>query len=186
MGRPKRKPSVNEVSLEEFNKMSRSEKMSYMRMERIPPEYLTALIMDYKFKKNINKTQPMPSELAEVLLIIIDKTAGSSGWRGYTDDWKEEFKGRAIEHVLKYAHGFDPTKVDGDPFNYFRMMIGHAFVQSWAKLKKYHENHVAYNGEMAYSENEWDEGQTGSVDLQTITPNMDCLDWGGKLEDYTM
>ena len=80
------------------------------RNNKIDTIYLSDLVMDYKLKKSLDSEFPMPKELAEVVLIMIDKMLGSPSWRGYTPDWKEEFRGRAIEHVLKYGHNFSPEK----------------------------------------------------------------------------
>ena len=157
-------------------------KMSEMRYGRIERSYLLELVMDYKFKRKLDSDYPMPRELAEVVLIIIDKMLGSASWRKYTDDWKEEFRGRAIEHVLKYAHNFDPEKSKtgkNDPYNYFAMIIGNAFIQSWRKCKTYTDNNVILNHDLLYNENLWD-GNSESVanDVESVTPNIEALDWG--------
>ena len=85
----------------------REYELAEMRNGRIGKEYLQSLVMDYKFKKKIDSRYSMPRELAEVVIIIIDKMLGSPSWRRYSEDWKEEFRGRAIEHVLKYALHLD-------------------------------------------------------------------------------
>ena len=158
------------------------EKLLEMRHGRIDKAYLLELVMDYKFKRKLDKGFPMPSELAEVVLIIIDKQLGSNSWRKYSDDWKEEFRGRAIEHVLKYAHNFDPLKSKNgkgnDPYNYFAMIIGNAFIQSWRKLKNYTDTNVIINYDLMYQDNEWSESQELRPDTDTITPDLNKLDWG--------
>lgn len=173
----KAKPS--ELSLE---RIQYEKKIMEMRHGRIDRGYLLELVMDYKFKKKLDSEFPMPKELAEVILVIIDKTLGSSSWRKYTDDWKEEFRGRAIEHALKYAHNFNPEKSKtgktNDPYYYFAMIITNAFIQSWRKCKTYTDNNVILNHDLLYNENNWDGDQTNQNDIETVTPNIDALDWG--------
>ena len=156
-------------------------RLQEMRHGRIERKYLTDLVMDYKFKKQLDLNYPMPTELAEVVLIIIDKMLGSSSWRKYSDDWKEEFRGRAIEHVLKYAHNFDADKSKSgknDPYNYFAMIISNAFIQSWRKCKAYTDANVIMNHDLIYRENAWEEDQESRTDIESVTPNLDALDWG--------
>lgn len=158
-----------------------AERLQSMRTGRIDKTYLTELVVDYKFKRKLDESYPMPHELAEVILIIIDKMLGSSSWRNYTDDWKEEFRGRAILHVLKYAHNFDPEKSKtgkNDPYNYFAMIISNAFIQSWKKCKVYSDNNVLLNDEVLYNANNWDEVYAATPDTGTVTPNTDAIDWG--------
>jgi hypothetical protein len=174
------------IDLEKLNKSHdmhalREKHLTEMRNGRIEKTYLSKLVSEYKLKKSIDPEFPMPSELAEVVLIIIDKMLGSASWRGYSDDWKEEFRGRAIEHVLKYAHNFDPHKSKSgknDPYNYFAMIIGNAFIQSWRKCKTYSDNNVLMNDEIIYNKNNWAADQDSTTDVDSITPNIDAIDWG--------
>jgi len=155
--------------------------LAEMRNGRIERGYLKELVIDYKFKKQVDPTYSMPRELAEVVIIIVDKMLGSSSWRNYTDDWKEEFRGRAIEHVLKYAHNFNMKKCNGgknDPYNYFAMIITNAFIQSWRKCKAYSERNILLNPEMLYNENNWEVDQEHRPDVQSFIPKIDNLDWG--------
>lgn len=156
--------------------------LSQMRNGRIDKNYLLKIVMEYKFKKQLNKDFSMPKELAEVVLIIIDKMLGSSSWRGYTGDWKEEFRGRALEHIVKYSHRFDPNKYKSgknpDPYNYFAMIISHAFMQSLKKCKIYTENIVVMNDDVLYNTNNWTKDQDFDPNVQSFTPSVDSLDWG--------
>jgi hypothetical protein len=180
---PRRKKLTDEEKLEQAapQPITFDQRIKSMRTGRIEKEYLSDLVMAYKFKKNIDSTYPMPRELAEVVLIIIDKMLGSASWRNYTDDWKEEFRGRAIEHVLKYAHNFDPEKSKSgknDPYNYFAMIISNAFIQSWKKCKAYADSNVLLNDEILYNVESWDELYETPPTMGTINPNPDAIDWG--------
>lgn len=182
---PRRKKLTEEEQrkqVEEQANMTYEQRLQQMRTGRIEKAYLLELVMNYKFKKKIDEAYPMPRELAEVVLIIIDKMLGSASWRNYTDDWKEEFRGRAIEHVLKYTHNFDPKKSKNgkgnDPYNYFAMIIHNAFVQSWKKCKAYSENNVLLNDEILYNAESWDDVYEANPDHGIVNPNTDAIDWG--------
>ena len=155
----------------------RKEKLNQMRHGRIEKSYLTELVLEYKMSKVVNPQHPMPEELAEVILIIIDKMLGSGNWRNYTDDWKEEMRGRAVEHVLRYTQNFDPVK-SNDPYNYFAMVISNAFIQSWRKCKNWTDQNVILNHELMHSDNNWDGESDGETNPVGRIPNTDSLDWG--------
>ena len=125
-----------------------------MRNGKIDKEYLGKLLFAWKEVKAINPDASMPEELAQIMLIIIDKTLGSSSWRGYSDDWKEEFKGRAIEHLLKYGHRYKAGKAM-DPYNYFATIISNAFIQSWRKCKQYSDHTVRLNDTVIHNNGEY-------------------------------
>ncbi len=159
-------------------------RLANLRNNKIPKEYLTNLILSYKANKRLDPDFGMPTELAETVLIIIDKMLGSSAWRGYTPDWKEEFRGKAIEHVLKYVHNFSIEKCKegkNDPYNYIAMISKQAFVQSWRKLKLYSENNININHDVIFKEENWNSENElkEGVDIQ-VNPTMEYLDWGNE------
>ncbi len=170
------------ITMPKLTRIEREAKLREMRNGKIERRYLLGLVVDYKRKRLFEPQFPMPRELAEVLLVIVDKTMGSASWRQYSDDWKEEFRGRAIEHVLKYAHNFNPIKSEtgktNDPYYYFSRMITNAFIQSWRKCKTYTDDNVLLNHDLLYNDNNWDGEQTNQNDVHTVTPNIDALDWG--------
>ena len=133
----------------------RERRLSGLRTGKIAKNYLMPMVMQYKsIKKKVPKAS-MPRELAEVMLIIIEKNLGSPSFRRYSPDWKEEMRGRAVEHLLKYSHNFDPAKcAEGkdDPYNYFAMIANMAFVQSLKKLKTHSEHTVIINHDVLYDD----------------------------------
>lgn len=82
----------------------------------------------------------MQTELAEVFLALIEKVIGSNSWRGYSEDWKEEFRGLALCHICKYSIKFNESR-STDAANYFYTMISNAFRQSLKKCKTYSEHY---------------------------------------------
>lgn len=168
----------------------REARLSALRNGRIEKEYLLPLVMQYKALKKLKPRAQMPTELAEVILIIIDKNLGSPSWRRYTADWKEEMRGRAIEHLLKYSHNFDPTRcAEGkdDPYNYFARIATTAFIQSLKKLKVYDEHNVILNHDLLYNDSQVE--NLDSIDIRVdvlsrttgFTPTESNIDWGHDL-----
>lgn len=179
MSRRKKEEEPKEYSPREL-------RLANLRNNKISTQYLSELVMDYKMKKSLDIDFPMPKELAEVVLIMIDKMLGSQSWRGYSPDWKEEFRGRAIEHVLRYGHNFSPEKCKngkGDAFNYFAMIIVNAFVQSLKKCKLYSENNILINHDVIYNEQMYNDDQELKLDsdVKFINPDIDSLDYGSNL-----
>jgi hypothetical protein len=155
--------------------------ISQMKVGRIPKEYLTKLLLDYRFEKAVDKNTPMPRLLAQVILIIVEKMIGSSNWRNYSQDWKEDFRGKAYEHILKYAHNFDQAKCSAgkgaDPYNYIAQIVYRAFVQSWRKCKQHAERNAPMNPNLVYMSNHWDEDQLVTPDNEMMTPDITSMDW---------
>lgn len=167
----------------EYNPMQsdRERRLSILRTGKISKQYLSPLVMHYKKMKAINPRASMPRELAEVIMIIIDKNLGSPSWRRYSIDWKEEMRGRAIEHLLKYSHNFDPEKcAEGkdDPYNYFAMIANMAFIQSLKKLKLYSEHNVTINLDLLYTDAQWEEVLGYKPEEQMVNPDISNLAWG--------
>ncbi len=146
------------ITMPKLTRIEREAKLREMRNGKIERRYLLGLVVDYKRKRLFEPQFPMPR------------------------DWKEEFRGRAIEHVLKYAHNFNPIKSEtgktNDPYYYFSRMITNAFIQSWRKCKTYTDDNVLLNHDLLYNDNNWDGEQTNQNDVHTVTPNIDALDWG--------
>lgn len=156
--------------IEEEPVLTYAQRLSAMRNGRIDKEYLSELIMQYKFKRSVDSTFPMPRELAEVALIVIDKTLGGYRWRGYTEDWKEEMRGKAIEHVLKYVHNYDAVKSsqdskNKDPYYYIGRIASNAFIQSWKKCDEYSSATIPLNDDILHS---YDNSDEYNVTLKSI------------------
>lgn len=173
---------VTESHLSEHAK--RKARLALIRIGKISREYLMSLIMNYKAKKDLWDEYPVPRELGEVFQIIVEKNIGAPRWRRYSPDWKDDMRTRAISHLLRYSHNFDPYKCEtgknDDPYNYFAMIANMAFTQTLNKCKIYAENNVLMNPEVIYNENSWGgENQDRVADITQNTPNIDAIDWGG-------
>lgn len=169
---------------QQFYLSDRERRIAALKTGKISKDYLLPLVMQYKSLKTAHPRAQMPRELAEVILIIIDKNLGSPSWRRYSPDWKEEMRGRAIEHLLKYSHNFDPSKCaagNDDPYNYFAMIANMAFIQSLKKLKQHSENTILINHDVLYNESQWSEYSDLRIEIETSEPQISNLDWGQAL-----
>lgn len=163
----------------------REKRLSSLRTGRISKEDLLPLVTRYKLMKKEDARAQMPRELADVILIIIDKNLGSPSWRRYSPDWKEEMRGRAIEHLLKYSHNFDAAKCAAghdDPYNYFAMIANMAFIQSLKKLKLHSEHTILMNHDVLYNETQWAQfSESVGIEVEVSEPQITNLDWGQSL-----
>ena len=170
----------------EMSKMNSRQVMESFRSKRIHTKLLSRLVMDYKARKSINPESRMGNNLGRLFIIIIDKQLGSKNWRGYSDDWKVEFKGKAFEHLCRYADRFDPMKCqDGEDgaFNYFYQITRRAFIQALKKQKRYTETNLLLNDSVGHEQNEWSGNQSGEVDIESISPDVENLDSGHTLTE---
>lgn len=63
---------------------------------------------DLEYLENIHITSRYSKErFGKMLMLIIKNLAVKPSFSGYTDNWKDEFFGNAIEKVLLYSHNFD-------------------------------------------------------------------------------
>ena len=72
----------------------------------------------------------------------------------------------------------NPEKCKNDPYSYFARMVNNAFIQSWRKCKTYTDNNVIINYELMYQDNEWSDSQENRPDMDSVTPDLNRLDWG--------
>jgi hypothetical protein len=82
----------------------------------------------------------MDGRLGKIISIIVDKVLGGPRFSGYTAEWKEEYRGLALEHCVRYVHNYNPEKCakskSGDPYNYIKKTIRSACFQKWDDLDK--------------------------------------------------
>lgn len=110
-----------------------------MRSGKIDKDILTKLLVELKdCRKKYGKEYPVSEPLGYVFNVVIDKNLGNQKWRGYTPDWKQEMRDRAIELLIKHSHNFDPVKMqvtkNVDPYYYLAKITFCAFIQAHNKL----------------------------------------------------
>lgn len=156
-------------------------RMARLRYERIDVDELSRLTIDHCDKKKIDPEYEMTNELGEMIFIIVEKMLGGSQYRGYTPDWKEEMRGKAYEHTVKYIKNFNITKVKAGQydaaFNYYAMIITNAFKQAIKQQKAYTEKNKILNDAYGYNQAEM-ESDRSMVDSSYIYPDESRLDYG--------
>lgn len=110
-----------------------------MRSGRIDKKILTNLLVELRDKRRkYGNDYPVSNALGYVFNVVIDKNLGNHKWRGYTNDWKQEMRDRAIELLIKHSHNFDPEKMEkaknADPYYYLGKITFCAFIQAHNKL----------------------------------------------------
>lgn len=77
----------------------------------------------------------VPKYIGECIYLICKNLAMKWQFSGYTQHWKEEMIGDAIENCLTAAGNFNPDKYT-NPHAYFTMVAWHAFIRRIQKEKK--------------------------------------------------
>ena len=160
------------------------ERMSTMRADRIDEKWLAELTIKHCLGKKKDKGYRMSEYLGEIVDIIIDKTMSGQEFRGYTNDWKTEMRGKAREHVVKYVHNFNIGLIKNNNFsvvfNYYMTIVIRAFRQSLKQQRTYVERNSLLNDQIGVDKNEAD-GDRCAFDLDAAFPNEDNLDYGRPL-----
>lgn len=112
-----------------------------MRSGRIDKNILRKLLVELRNnRKQYGDDYHVSEALGYVFNVVIDKNLGNGKWRGYTPDWKEEMRDRALELLIRHSHNFDPMKMQKsknvDPYYYLAKITFCAFIQAKEKLAK--------------------------------------------------
>jgi hypothetical protein len=97
-------------------------------------------IMEYKkacrvAKKNGAIKPKIPDKIGKCLLLIAQNQLNKSWFMGYTQSYKEEMLGDAMENVIQYFDNFDPKK-SHNPFSYMSQICYFAFKRRIDREKK--------------------------------------------------
>jgi DNA-directed RNA polymerase specialized sigma subunit len=74
--------------------------------------------------KDDNIKRPMPTEVAESIMKLVNNFSNKRNFSGYT--YLDDMKSEALITCVKYAHNFDPAK-SNNAFAYFTQIINNAF-----------------------------------------------------------
>lgn len=77
----------------------------------------------------------MPNSIGDAIIDIARGFSSFHKFSRYTEDWKEEMVGDAIEIVVKYLDRFDETKYK-NPHAYITMICNNCFIQRITQEKK--------------------------------------------------
>lgn len=67
-------------------------------------------------------------ELGAMFIKVAEKLASAANFAGYT--WKDEMIGLGIYFLCSYAHNYDPTKKNCNPFAYVTTICKNGFLQT--------------------------------------------------------
>lgn len=131
-------PTNIEMLQEKFNRVKETYK-EFLETE-IQDEELTKYRRDYLredllYLDDLQLTANYSKErFGKMLMLIIKNLAVKPSFSGYTDNWKDEFFGNAIEKVLLYSHNFDEellskrTGKKSKAFAYITQICFNAFI----------------------------------------------------------
>jgi hypothetical protein len=118
---------------------------------------LQAEFVIYATKKELWLSQgkgipPMSNKIGQAIIDIATRRTYSRNFVGYTQAWKEEMIGDAIETCARYAHNYNPFKYN-NPFAYITQLVTNAIIlrikrekkQTYIKFKSYDNAH-GFNG----------------------------------------
>jgi hypothetical protein len=103
---------------------------------------------------------PLSHKIGAAILQIANRRTYSWNFISYTQHWKEEMIGDAVETCVRYAHNYNPEKYN-NPFAYITQLVTNALKQRIKTEKK--KLYVKYklfdnaNGFQAFADEEHDE-----------------------------
>ena len=129
---------------------------------------------------------PLTRKIGQAILDIAHRRSYSNKFIGYTNEWKEEMVGDAIEICCRYAHNYDPIKYN-NPFAYITTMVTHAIINR-IKIEK-RQQYVKYKvfdvkgGYAAYEDGEGEINSEMDMDKINYSEALEYIaDYEEKLE----
>lgn len=157
--------SIREISLNELDSLSFELEIDNEKKENNHYVDNKQLQLDFiKYSKlkqeKLSKGEPIPplsNPICKAILDTCKRLSYSKTFIGYTQDWKEEMIGDAIETCVRYAHNYNPEKYD-NPFAYITKLATNAYFNAIKKEKlKTYVKYKAFErsgGFQAYSDDE--------------------------------
>lgn len=113
-------------------------------------------LCEWKEELKTNPDKVLPDEVALGIVKIAQNLTRRYNFSGYTQSWKEEMVGDAIEHCLRYIKNFNTDKFN-NPHAYITRICFNAFVQ---RLNKEHkQTAIKYKVFLCESVNNLEEGE---------------------------
>lgn len=78
---------------------------------------------------------PLTNKIGQAIIDISTRRTYSRNFVGYTQAWKEEMIGDAIETCARYAHNYNPFKYN-NPFAYITQLVTNAIILRIKREKK--------------------------------------------------
>ena len=164
---------IDSLTFELANKAQAEKKKPehYINNKDLQAEYLLYHETKLAALEKGDPPPPLTDKIGQAILSIATRRAFSRNFVGYTQHWKEEMIGDAIEACIKYAHNYNPVKYN-NPFAYITQIVNNAMAnrinrektQTYIKYKSF-DNLQGFSGELDDNVNE--------DDLQAMDLNSD-------------
>lgn len=97
---------------------------------------LYAEFVDYHERcKKAGEKLPLTNKIGHAILAISERRAYSRNYLNYTNAWKEEMIGDAVDICCRYVHNFNPEK-SNNPFAYITQLVNNAYIQRIKREKR--------------------------------------------------
>lgn len=108
--------------------MSKKKPKHYVDNKELYEEFCKYYELKQEALANGEEIPPLTDKICVAIMNIAEKFCYTPSFMRYSESWKEEMRGDAIEVCVKYAHNFDPTKYK-NPFAYLTQFIHNAYIQ---------------------------------------------------------
>lgn len=155
---------IDSLTFELANKAQAEKKKPehYINNKELQEEYVKYHKMKLEALERGEGPPPLTDAIGRAILSIATRRAFSRNFVGYTQHWKEEMIGDAIEACIRYAHNYNPEKYN-NPFAYITQIVNNAMAnrinrektQTYIKYKAF-DNLAGFHGELDDNVNEED------------------------------
>jgi hypothetical protein len=105
----------------------------------------TNILVTYYNAPDSPEGQVAYEQIGKIFLLLVNKIASSSNWRGYDQFIKDEMKQDALFMMITKLSKYDHEKYD-NPFSYFSSVVINVFRQHMNKLKRSMQRNVRFEG----------------------------------------
>lgn len=160
----------------------------YVNNKELQAEFVVYHAKKVQWQSEGRGNPPLTNKIGQAIMDIATRRTYSRNFIGYTQSWKEEMIGDAIETCVKYCHNYDPTRFN-NPFAYITQLVTNAIIQrikrektqTYIKYKAF-DNANGFHGEL--------DDNLCEDDIQLINENSgmynDYLSYIADFEDKYM
>src|SRR5262245_54907688 len=87
---------------------------------------LLKAMIEYKEAYNAGHNPQISNYIGECIILIANKMSNHRWFNGYSEHWKQEMVGDAIENCVQYLYNFDHERFN-NPFAYLTQIVYFAF-----------------------------------------------------------
>jgi hypothetical protein len=127
---------------------AQSKPAQYVNNKELQAEFLKYWDIKQKWLEEGKGVPPLTHKIGQAIIDISTRRTYSRNFVGYTQAWKEEMIGDAIETCARYAHNYNPVKYS-NPFAYITQLVTNAIIlrikreklHTYIKFKTYDNAH---------------------------------------------